>query len=72
MTKTSNTRKDTKDFDFASAIKELEDITDYLESSDVELDKAVEKFKRGSELATKLKKYLQETENTIESIKADL
>ncbi|MDQ5943480.1 MAG: Exodeoxyribonuclease small subunit [Patescibacteria group bacterium] len=72
MTKTSNTRKDLKDFDFASAIKELEDITDYLESSDVELDKAVEKFKRGSELATKLKKYLQETENTIKSIKADL
>ncbi len=71
MTETSNTKKDNKDFDFASAIKELEDITDYLESSNVELDKAVEKFKRGSELATQLKKYLLKTENTIKSIKAE-
>lgn len=71
MTK-NNIAKDSKDFDFGSAMKELEEITDYLENSDVDLDKAVDKFKRGTELATKLKQYLEKTENTIQSIKADL
>lgn len=71
MTK-NNIEKDTKDFDFGGAMKELEEITDYLENSDVDLDKAVAKFKRGAELATKLKQYLEKTENTIKSIKADL
>ncbi len=70
MTKSNNT-KITKDFDFASAMKELSEITQYLENSEVDLDKAVTKFKRGSELARNLKKYLEETENTIQTIKAD-
>ncbi|HMS92415.1 MAG TPA: exodeoxyribonuclease VII small subunit [Candidatus Saccharibacteria bacterium] len=70
MTKVNNS-KVSKDFDFASAMKELTEITQYLENSDVDLDNAVEKFKRGSELARNLKKYLEETENTIQTIKAD-
>lgn len=70
-------KKDTKqtklnDFNFGKAMAELEDITTHLETSETDIDDAVKKFKRGAELASQLKKYLQETENTIQTIKADL
>lgn len=69
MTNKPNNSENT--FNFSAAMKELEAITDYLESPDVELDKAVDKFKRGTELANDIKKYLESTENIIQSIKAD-
>jgi len=57
-------------FDFSAAMQELQDITDYLESDTVEIETAMQKFKRGSELAKEIKTYLQEAENTISSVKA--
>ncbi len=72
MTKPQNRDKKEHILDFAEAMAELESITKYLESDDVDIDKAMEKFKRGSELAKEIKNYLKEAENTISTIKADL
>ncbi len=61
-----------KDFDFSTAMQELEEITTYLESDDVEIEKAMQKFERGSELAKQIKSYLQDAENTVTTIKSSL
>lgn len=61
--------KPQSDFNYATALKELEEITTYLESSDVDLDEAIKRFDRGSELASKIEKHLQEAENKVNTIK---
>ena len=48
---------------------ELEAITAWFESPDIDLDEALAKFERGMELASGLKKQLGEVENKIEKIK---
>jgi exodeoxyribonuclease VII small subunit len=55
--------------DFSAKLKELEDITKWFESSEVDLDQALVKFERGMELAGELKTRLQTVENRIEQIK---
>jgi exodeoxyribonuclease VII small subunit len=59
-----------KDFHFDAALKELEEITQWFESSEVDLDKGLVKFERGMELATELKSHLETIENRVEKIKA--
>jgi len=59
-------------FNFSEALLELEAITLELENGDIKLDKAVDRFQRGSKLAKELKVYLETTENTIQTIKSDL
>lgn len=54
---------------FADDMAELESITAWFESPDIDLDEALAKFERGMELATGLKKQLGEVENKIEKIK---
>lgn len=55
--------------DFGSKLKELELITEWFESDDVDLNDALKKFERGMELADGLKKELQQIENRVEVIK---
>lgn len=57
-------------FDFAAGLKELEEITAWFESEEVDLDKALVKFEHGVELAAKLRQHLQTVENRVEKIKA--
>jgi exodeoxyribonuclease VII small subunit len=59
----------TKPFEFEPALKELEDITLWFESSDVDLDAGLVKFERGMELTSQLKAHLSGVENRIEKIK---
>ena len=59
----------TKPFQFESALKELEAITQWFESSDVDLDQSLAKFERGMELTAQLKDHLQSVENRVEKIK---
>jgi len=68
MTKTQNLQN----FDFSDAMRELEEITNYLEGDGVEIEKAMQKFERGSELAGQIKNYLQNAENTVTTIKSSL
>ena len=56
-------------FKYSEALKELEEITSYLESSEVDLDEAIKKFDRGSELALQIEQHLQEAENRVKTIK---
>lgn len=56
-------------FSYADAIKELEEITAYLESSSVDLDEAIKKFERGNSLASEVQKHLEQAENRIKTIK---
>lgn len=54
---------------FAEDMAELEAITAWFESPDIDLDEALAKFERGMELASSLKKQLGVVENKIEKIK---
>ncbi len=59
-----------KPFAFETSLKELEEITTWFESSDVDLDQGLAKFERGMELASQLKSHLASVENRVEKIKA--
>lgn len=61
--------KQQSNFKYSDALKELEEITTYLESSDVDLDEAIKRFDRGSELAVQIEQHLQEAENKVKTIK---
>jgi exodeoxyribonuclease VII small subunit len=58
-----------KPFEFEKALRELEEITAWFESSDVDLDQGLAKFERGMELSTQLKEHLAGVENRVEKIK---
>ncbi len=57
------------DIDFAKSLKELESITQWFESEEVDLDQALVKFERGMELAALLKEHLSQVQNKVEKIK---
>ncbi len=59
-----------KKFQFDNAMTELEAITAWFESKDVDLDQGLVKFERGMELASQLKDHLTTVENRVEKIKA--
>lgn len=59
----------TKPFKFEAALIELEDITKWFESGDVDLDASVAKFERGMQLATDLKTHLSQVQNRIETVR---
>lgn len=58
----------TKKTDFKQQLEELEQIVDWFESSDVDIDQAISKFERGMELAASLEKQLADTETKVEEI----
>lgn len=58
-----------KPFEFEKALKELEEITTWFESADVDLDAGLAKFERGMELAAELKTHLSSVENRVEKIR---
>jgi exodeoxyribonuclease VII small subunit len=58
-----------KPFEFERSLKELEAITLWFESADVDLDAGLVKFERGMELAGQLKTHLASVENRVEKIK---
>lgn len=54
---------------FRESLKELETITQALESDNVDLDEALKHFERGTELAAQLQAELKAAELKIEKIK---
>lgn len=54
---------------FAEAFGELEKLTEWFETQEVDLDEGLEKFERGLELAQICKKKLAEVENKVELLK---
>lgn len=63
------TPKPSSSFNFSDAMSELEEITEYLESNDTDLDKALQKFKRGTELVKSLEAHLEQAQNTVKTIR---
>lgn len=54
---------------FAEAFKELEEIVQWFESTEVDLEEGLKKFERGLELAKKCRSRLAEVENKVTRIK---
>lgn len=61
--------KEAKKANFAEAFKELEDIVQWFEASEVDLEEGLKKFERGLELAKKCRSRLSEVENKVTQIK---
>jgi exodeoxyribonuclease VII small subunit len=61
--------KSNSELDFAAELKTLEQITEYLESDEVNLDEAIKQFELATQKAARLKKYLEEAELKIETLK---
>jgi exodeoxyribonuclease VII small subunit len=62
--------KSPEGFDFGSAYKELEEIVEWFEREDVDLDEGLKKFERGLQLAKSCKSRLKDVENKVTEIKA--
>ena len=58
-----------KELTFAEAFAELEKLTEWFETEDVDLDDGIKKFERGLELAQVCKKKLAEVENKVTTLK---
>lgn len=62
--------KQDKKFNFGEAYKELEEIVDWFEREEADLEEGLKKFERGLALAKKCKERLKEVENRVVEIKA--
>lgn len=56
-------------FNFTKAYKEIEEINEWFQREDIDLDEALEKYEKGMELIQKCKERLKESENKFEEIK---
>ncbi|MBM3284129.1 exodeoxyribonuclease VII small subunit [Candidatus Gottesmanbacteria bacterium] len=60
-----------KKFDFAQAIKELEEINNWFQSEEINLDEGLAKFRRGLSLIKKCRERLMDVENEFTEIKKE-
>ncbi|MDA0208393.1 MAG: exodeoxyribonuclease VII small subunit [bacterium] len=56
---------------FSAAFQELEELTEWFEREDVDLDEGIKKFERGLKLAQICKKKLAEVEHKVTELKAE-
>jgi len=56
-------------FNFTKAYQEIEEINEWFQREDIDLDEALEKYERGMELINKCKERLKQAENKFEEIK---
>ena len=56
---------------FETALKSLEEIVNQLDSGEIDLDKAVEAYERGTKLKEHCEKKLKEAQLRIEKIEVD-
>lgn len=61
---------DTK-FNFSEALGEIEEINNWFQNEDIDLDKGLEKFRQGLELIKKCKSRLKQVENEFVEIKKE-
>ena len=62
----SKVKKDTKSFDYVAAHAELNDLLDWFESGNTDLDKALVNYKRAEELIAQIEAYLLDTEAKLQ------
>jgi exodeoxyribonuclease VII small subunit len=63
---------DPKKFDFTASIKTLEDINNWFQNEDFNLDEGLEKLKLGKDLIKKCRGRLQQVENEFVKIKQEI
>ena len=56
-------------FNFTKAYQEIEEINEWFQGEEIDLDEALRKYERGMELINQCKERLKETENKFEEIK---
>lgn len=66
----SDMPKKKAEIDFAKGFAELENIADWFEKGDPDLEEGLKKFERAGELTKALKSRLEEAENKIQEIKS--
>ncbi len=59
-----------KEVTFQKAFEELEKLTEWFETEDVDLDEGLKKYEKGLELAALCKDKLSEVENKVTKLKA--
>jgi exodeoxyribonuclease VII small subunit len=69
--KTTKVIKKEKKFDFKKAIGDLEEINNWFQNADIDLDEGLEKLREGKELIAKCQERLAEAENEFVKIKED-
>lgn len=65
-------KKKSNNFSISKSLEEIENINQYLQSEEVDIDKALEEFKKGIKLSQEIKKHLQQAENKVNKLSADL
>ena len=58
-----------KKLNFSEAYQEIEEINEWFQSEEIDLDEALNKYERGMELINNCKNRLKEAENRFEEIK---
>ena len=61
-------KEDINNMNFETALKSLEEIVNQLDSGEIDLDKAVEAYERGTKLKEHCEKKLKEAQLRIEKI----
>lgn len=56
-------------FNFTQAYKDIEEINNWFQQEEVDLDEALKKYEKGMELIEKCRKRLKQAENRFEEIK---
>ncbi|MCH2678492.1 MAG: exodeoxyribonuclease VII small subunit [Alphaproteobacteria bacterium] len=64
-------KQDIDNMTFEEALKSLEEIVGQLDSGEIDLDKAVEAYERGTNLKTHCEKKLKEAQLRVEKIEVD-
>ena len=59
----------TEKFNFTKAYQEIEEINEWFQREDIDLDEALKKYEKGMGLIKKCKERLKESENRFEEIK---
>ena len=64
----NTTKDDINNMNFETALKSLEEIVNQLDSGEIDLDKAVEAYEKGTKLKEHCEKKLKEAQLRIEKI----
>ncbi len=67
----NNTKNEIDKMTFEEALKALEEIVSQLDSGEIDLDKAVEAYERGTNLKAHCEKKLKEAQLRVEKIEVD-
>lgn len=59
----------TKNIDYNSLNKELQEILDELDTNESNIDEAIAQYGRGMEIINQLETYLKEAENKVQKVK---